>query len=58
MVDPMTGVYAAVAQNEVSGAKLAVEQINAKGAYSAARSNCWSRTRQMTSEPGCRRPAS
>src|SRR5499426_3190906 len=31
MVDPMTGVYAAVAQNEVTGARLAVEQINAKG---------------------------
>ncbi|HEY2227405.1 MAG TPA: ABC transporter substrate-binding protein [Xanthobacteraceae bacterium] len=31
MVDPLTGVYAADAQNEVSGAKLAVEQINAKG---------------------------
>jgi len=31
MVDPMTGVYAAVAQNEVTGAKLAAEQINAKG---------------------------
>ena len=31
MVDPLTGVYAAVAQNEVTGAKLAVEQINAKG---------------------------
>jgi len=31
MVDPLTGVYAAVAQNEVVGAKLAVEQINAKG---------------------------
>src|SRR5262249_27845263 len=31
MVDPLTGVYAAVAQNEVIGAKLAVEQINAKG---------------------------
>src|SRR5260370_30601987 len=31
MVDPLTGVYAAVAQNEVSGARLAVEQINAKG---------------------------
>src|SRR6202048_4093091 len=31
MVDPLTGVYAAVAQNEVMGAKLAVEQINAKG---------------------------
>src|ERR1700680_4966696 len=31
MVDPLTGVYAAPAQNEVTGAKLAVEQINAKG---------------------------
>src|SRR4051794_34184346 len=31
LVDPLTGVYAAVAQNEVMGAKLAVEQVNAKG---------------------------
>jgi branched-chain amino acid transport system substrate-binding protein len=31
MVDPLTGVYAAVAQNEVIGARLAVERINAKG---------------------------
>lgn len=31
MVDPLTGVYAAVAQNEVMGARLAVEQINAGG---------------------------
>jgi branched-chain amino acid transport system substrate-binding protein len=31
MVDPLTGVYSAVAQNEVVGVKLAVEQINAKG---------------------------
>ncbi len=31
MIDPLTGVYAAPAQNEVIGAKLAVEQINAKG---------------------------
>src|ERR1700748_3820800 len=31
MVDPLTGVYAAIAQNEVIGAKLAAEQINAKG---------------------------
>src|SRR4051812_22020233 len=31
LVDPLTGVYAAVANNEVMGAKLAVEQINAKG---------------------------
>jgi branched-chain amino acid transport system substrate-binding protein len=30
MVDPLTGVYAAVANNEVIGAKFAVEQINAK----------------------------
>jgi branched-chain amino acid transport system substrate-binding protein len=31
MVDPLTGTYAAVAQNEVTGARLAVAQINAKG---------------------------
>jgi len=31
MVDPLTGVYAAYAQNEVAGAKLAVDEINAKG---------------------------
>ena len=31
MVDPLTGAYAAPAGNEVMGAKLAVEQINAKG---------------------------
>ena len=31
MVDPLTGVYAAPAGNEVMGAKLAVAQINAKG---------------------------
>ena len=31
MIDPLTGVYAAVAQNEVIGAKLAVDQINAAG---------------------------
>ena len=30
-VDPLTGVYAAPAQNEITGAKLAVQQINAKG---------------------------
>src|SRR5471030_1008674 len=31
MVDPLTGVYAATAGNEVMGAKLAIEQMNAKG---------------------------
>jgi branched-chain amino acid transport system substrate-binding protein len=30
-VDPLTGVYAAIAQNEVIGAKYAVEEINKKG---------------------------
>ena len=31
MVDPLTGVYAAIAQSEVAGAKLAIEDINKKG---------------------------
>ena len=31
LVDPLTGVYAAVAKSEVEGARLAVEQINRKG---------------------------
>jgi len=31
MVDPLTGVYAAIAQSEVEGAKLAIEHINKKG---------------------------
>ncbi len=31
MIDPFTGAYAAVAQNELIGTKFAVEQINAKG---------------------------
>jgi len=31
MIDPLTGVYAAPAQNEVTGARLAIDQINAKG---------------------------
>ena len=31
MVDPLTGVYAATAQNEVTGARLATDEINAKG---------------------------
>src|SRR6202050_969657 len=31
MVDPLTGVYAAIAQGEVAGAKSAAEEINSKG---------------------------
>jgi branched-chain amino acid transport system substrate-binding protein len=30
MVDPLTGVYAAIAQGEVVGAKFAAEEINSK----------------------------
>jgi branched-chain amino acid transport system substrate-binding protein len=31
LVDPLTGVYAAIAQSEVEGAQLAIEQVNKKG---------------------------
>src|SRR5262249_29707578 len=31
MVDPLTGVYAAPAGNEVMGARLAIQQVNAQG---------------------------
>src|SRR5713226_7857276 len=31
LVDPLTGVYAAIAQGEVVGAKFAAEEINKKG---------------------------
>jgi len=31
LVDPLTGVYAAIARGEVEGAQLAIEQINKKG---------------------------
>src|SRR6202789_2024214 len=35
MVDPLTGVYAAIAQGEVVGAKFAAEEINKKGGIMA-----------------------
>ena len=31
MVDPLTGVYAAIAESEVAGAKFAVEHVNKAG---------------------------
>src|ERR1700730_18814046 len=31
MVDPLTGVYAAIARGEVDGAQLALEQVNKSG---------------------------
>ena len=31
LVDPITGVYAAIAQGEVEGARLATDQLNGKG---------------------------
>ena len=58
LVDPLTGVYAAVGKNELIGAKFAVEQINAKGGILGRRSSCWSKTRPTTSAPACRRRAS
>ena len=36
MVDPLTGVYAAPAGNEVMGAKLAIQQTNANGGMEAS----------------------
>lgn len=30
-IDPQTGTYAALGQNQIAGAKLAIDQINAKG---------------------------
>ena len=36
MVDPLTGVYAAPAGNEVMGAKLAVDQVNATTSISSS----------------------
>ena len=58
MVDPLTGVYAAIAQNEVIGAKFAAEEINKKGGILAGRSSFWSKTPPTTSAPACRKPAS
>jgi len=58
MVDPLTGVYAAVAQNEVAGAKLAVAQSNARAGFSDGKSSFWSRTPPMTSARACRRQTS
>jgi len=38
-VDPLTGVYAAIAQGEVVAPNFAAEEINKKGAFWAGRSN-------------------
>jgi branched-chain amino acid transport system substrate-binding protein len=56
MVDPLTGVYAAVAQNEVFGAKLAVEQINAKGGVLGRPIELL--IEDSANAPVCKRPAS
>ena len=59
MVDPFTGVYAAVAQNELIGVKYAVEQINAKGGVLGRPVGAAGRGLQpTTSAPACRRRAS
>ncbi len=58
MVDPFTGVYAAVAQNELIGAKLAVEQIMRRAACWDVRSNCSWKTPQTTSAQAFKKRAS
>ena len=50
MVDPLTGVYAAPAGNEVMGARS-----TPRAAFWDARSNCWWRIPPTTSAPGCRK---
>ena len=55
MVDPFTGVYAAVAQNELIGVKYAVEQINAKGGVLGREIELLVEIRPTTSALGCRR---
>ena len=58
MVDPLTGVYAAPAGNEVMGAKLAVAQMNAKGGILGRQVELLVEDRPMTSAPACRRRGS
>jgi hypothetical protein len=57
--NPLTGTYAALGKNELLGAQLALDQINAKAAFSDAKPNFCSRTRPAAM-PGqrSRRPAS
>src|SRR5450755_3238520 len=55
MLDPLTGVYAAIAQNEVVGAKFAIEEINKKGGILAGRSNSWLKNRPTMSVTACGR---
>ena len=58
LVDPLTGVYAAIAQSEVEGAKLATEQVTKRAAFSAGPSHYWLKTLPTMSALVCRRRAS
>ena len=55
MVEPLTGVYAALAEAEVAGARLAIEEINRAAAFSAGRSSSWSPILPTTSPPASRK---
>ena len=57
--NPLTGTYAALGKNELIGAQLALEQINAKGGILGRQAELWSRTRPAaTPALQCRRRAS
>ena len=57
--DPFTGTYAELGKHEQIGCQYAVDEINKKAAFSAARSSCWLKTRPApTPAPRCRRRTS
>ena len=57
--DPFTGTYAELGKNEEIGAKLAIEQINAKGGILGRHAELLSKTRPApTPAPPCRRRTS
>ena len=56
MVEPLSGVYATLAESEVAGARFAVEGSTRAAASSAAKSNCWSTIPPTTLRPACARP--
>lgn len=58
MIGPETGTYAALGGGEIAGAKLAVDEIKAKGVSWGTRCNRWSTiVRPLWANP-CRRRAS
>ena len=58
MVDPLTGVYAAPAGNEVMEPGSPSTRLTPRVAFSDVRSNYWWKIPPMMSAPACKRPAS